>query len=1130
MNKFRQTNANLPKRKWWQAWFLCWLLMAGYANAQSPALNQPVTLTLSNTNLATVMAEIDRQSDFNFSYNPASLGAVKLRSVEWKAVPLKNVLGELTKTYGITYQVTGNTVAIKAGPNTPKDAGNGNIHGRVVDFETATPLPGATVQLQGTTFGAITDTKGYYQLTNVPVNAYTMLITFVGYQRSTVARVQVEKDKAASYDVKMQTGGALKEVVVGSGPRKVRAVTHSTEQQLLQEIKQATGVVSGISSELISKTADRNAAEIVKRISGITVVDDRFIVVRGMNERYNLTYLNGNVAPSTELYTKAFAYDLLPSSVIDKIMVYKSPVADLVGEYGGAAVKVFTKNAMPVKHFDMGVQVAWRENSSMTNVNSYNGGKLDFLGIDDGTRKLPAFSPGVFESNRRVSGLSQSEYLKGFSPTLAIGKRYSLPDMQLFGNYYNSWRIGKARLYDLTAITYTKETTANELYRQTGNTDAYMLSDVAGQFDGTANKISRIAQTTETGKVNVLENLTLKLNDRHQFSLLNFFVNDGKRFTSNSETRLNATPFYQSRRNGSLRKDLVLSFQQRMLYSGNINGTHALDQQRRHELTWNLGYTHDLQNVPDMRLIHFGGIIPATVESDQWYAAGSNGDANTTQAGMLARLYLKNLEQVYNGSVDYTFHLRPNFYIKTGGYQLFKIRRVGRRFFRVNRAGLQPDEIEVPNNSPLYPKWQTGYDINDINKLSFRLGDLPKLWSPAFFPDDNSALAIYDVTSPVDSYTATEQYNSFYVMGDWKTADNRLTLNAGLRGEYDRQRLSGAKVYQGAGKQAIEYVYVDHKKTLLLPSVNIGYHPDSSFVIRASYGRTVNRPDFREITPFDDFDYQRNERIAGNPGVVTAVIDNYDFRAELYPRNANEVINVGVFYKHLQHPIEKMREEATNDEYNNDRSFTNISYDNSVSAEIYGVEAEIKKNLAFIPGKIFRHLSVVLNGSYIKSSTERRKTPGFYSSDTAHKAGGPLQGQAPYIMNAGLFYENIATGTKIGLVYNVSGASIYAKSVRTIADSSAEDKHYRPDLLQLPTHLLDLSVTQRLIKSLQLKLSIQNLLDQSYRIIEDNNFNQRYNKEKPIDLPDNHRYYKGDNIYSKYKPGRYILLQFTYSF
>lgn len=1130
MNKFRQTSANLLKRKWWQAGFLLWLLLSSQAHAQSPAMEHPVTLTLHHTNLAAVMAEIDRQSDYSFSYDKASLGAIHLVNVNWKNIALKEVLAELTRTYGILFQANARTIAVKTGPNTPKEAGSGTIRGRVVDFETSQPLPGTTVQLEGTTMGAISDAKGYYQLTGVPAGTYTVIVSFVGYQRGIVSRVKVNKEETSSVDIKMQVGGALKEVVVGSGPRKVRAVTHSTEQQLLQEIKGATGVVSGISNELIAKTADRNAAEIVKRISGITVVDDRFIVVRGMNERYNMTYLNSNLAPSTELYNKAFAYDLLPSSVIDKILVYKSPVADLVGDYAGAAIKVFTKNATSVKHFDIGVQFGYRDGSSFRHVDSYNGGKLDFIGVDDGTRKLPSFSPGVFQSNQRVpQQIPQQEWLNSMSSTLLPGKRYAGPDMQLFANYYNSWKLGKWRLYDLTSITYSKETAAAAVYRQTGNTNAYMVDTMPGNAQGTNNKVITGHQTTETGKINILENLTLKLNDRHQLAWLNFFVNDGKRFTNTTTSIPNALPqFYLSEVYG-FKKDITLSFQQRLLYSGNINGTHQLGAQKQHELFWNLGYTHDLQYVPDQRLIHFYANYPVYNDNMNWTPAGSNYDMNTTFQGMMARLYIKNQEQVYNGSMDYTFHLKPGFYLKAGTYQLFKTRQVGRRFFRVNRAGLRTDEITPDFSDNNYLLWNNGFGYNNVDLLHYRPADLTKVWSSGYFTNDNTGLAIYDATTPQDSYTASEQYNAFYLLGDWKAANERLTLNAGLRGEYDRQRLSGSKDGP-TGKNTLEIVNVDHKKTIILPSFNVSYHPTNSVVIRAGYGRTVNRPDFRELTPYHDYDFSRNEEITGNPRVITAEIDNFDLRAELYPRNKNEVINVGVFYKHLNHPIEKMRDEVSNNEAHDGWGFNRISYDNAVSANIMGVEAEIKKSLSFIPGKIFQKLSVVLNGSIIKSNSERHRFHNDYAADSIHTPGGPLQGQAPYIVNTGLFYENVATGTKAGLVYNVSGPSIYAKSVRTPADSTFSDKFIRPDLMQLPMHLLDLSVTQRIVKSLQVKLSIQNLLDQSYRLVEDQNYNHRFDKEKETEVIAGKPFFVGDNIYTRYKPGRYILLQFTYAF
>jgi len=1106
-------------------------------------LKMKITIDFSDEDLITALHKIEEKAGFRFMYEAGEIKKSNKRvKAAFKNSTLAAILSDILSGTGMDYRELKGKIVIYRPETATKNAvasglavqRNGSLRGRVVDFETSQPLPGAAVQLEGTGHGVLSDDKGFYQFRKIPAGSYTLVVSYVGYQLGITKGVAITGGKQAVYDIKMQAGGSsLNAVVVGGNKHRIKAVTHTTERQLIEEIRNSQGVVSGISSEQIAKTPDRNAAEIVKRISGVTVVDDRFIVVRGMNERYNLTYLNGNVAPSTEIYSKAFAYDLLPSSIIDRILTYKSPVADLVADYAGAAVKIFTKNSIPVKHFDIGIQAAYRDRTTFQTINSYNGGKYDFLGFDDGTRKLPGFSPGIFVSNRYVTGLSQEQWLKGFTSTLAPGLRKGGPDLQLFANYYNNWRIGKARLYDLTSVTYTRETTFNRVYRQRGNTDAYAVSSIIGEYFGGNNKIIRSEQTTETGKLNMLENLTLKFNNRHSLALQNFVVNDGRRFTGIDYTTPNSLPEYYRVLTNNFRLDDILSFQQRFLYSGNLNGTHQLGSSKRQELVWNLGYTYDLQNVPDQRISHFGMLTPFSVDTAAWTALGTNTNSTTIKdgtLGMIGRLFIKNLEQVYNGSVDYTFHLLPALDIKAGGYQLFKTRQVGRRFFRVNRAGLSNGEVNAPVNA-ITIDWWNGFGVNNPELLNFRPQDLPNLWSAKWFPNDGTGLGVYDATTPVDSYVASEQYNAFYTMGDWKAARGKLTLNAGVRLEYDRQRLSGAK--QGAeGHHSIEKVDVNHPSTLWLPSLNIGYRPDSLVVLRTSYGRTVNRPDFRELTPYGDLDFQNAENVLGNGHIVTAVIDNYDFRAEFYPRNnRGEMFNLGAFYKHIQHPIEKMRAEYTDNEFAQDLSgFTNITYDNAVRANLYGLEAEIKKSLSFISGLLFRRLSVSLNGSLIKSETLRRRAHNDQSSDSLNTKGGPLQGQSPYVVNAGLFYENPSSGTKIGLVYNVSGPRIYAKSLRTASDTAVSNTYIRPDLLQLPMHLLDFSITQRLVRSLQVKLSIQNLLDQSYRIVEDYHFNQKYDPERPFTDPNGKVFYKGDDFYTRYKPGRYVILQLTYAF
>lgn len=1121
---------NVLKRLRLSGTVLSWIMLLLAASVTNTLaqnrLHNKVTISFNKQPLGKALQQLQEQSKSYFAFIPADVQRYNVPVVSFTQKTLSEILQALLKNTTLTFREEGNYIIIApAKPVTDNNAakGEGNVRGRVVDFETSQPLPGATVLISGSKSGTLSNEKGFYELKHLPAGKYTLEVRYIGYSPAVLSNVSIPAGKDVVLDVKMEISNKLNEVVIDAGPRKVKSVTHSTEAQLIDEIRRATGVVSGISSELITKTADRNAAEIVKRISGVTVVNDRFIVVRGMNERYNLTFLNNSLAPSTELYSKAFAYDLLPSSVIDKILVYKSPVADLVADYAGAAVKISTKNAMPVKHFDMGLQVAHREGATFKNSISHNGGKYDFLGFDDGGRKLPSFSPGIFESNRQVTDVKQSGWLSAMSPTLDYGTRYTLPDMQLFANYYNSWKVGSAKLYDLTAITYTKETTGYDVYLQKGNTDQPYTGKGNGNAGGSLldnNKIGNGQQSSENGKINILENLTLKLNDRHQLFLRNFFVNDGRRFTSVNTQRPNEPKGVGLNINQYRTRDIVLSFQQRALYAGHLGGSHVLGAKKQHTLEWNTGYTYDLQNLPDQRIVH---LYDFSLDNDTSWRA-----VRTNYLGMISRLYIKNLEQIYSGAIDYTFQVKPRFSLKAGTYNLFKTRQVGRRFFRVNRGGLTNDQFLPVGQDDL--GWFNDHGNINQQLLRFSQQDLPEVWSSYYFKDDNTGLGIYDATSPVDAYVASEQYHAGYVMGDWKAAGDKLVLNGGLRLEYDRQQLSGARSGFN-GPTSLQPVYVDRPKTVLLPSVNITYLPGSSLVLRGSYGRTVNRPDFRELTPYNDFDFQNNENIMGNPRIVTAVIDNYDLRAELYPKkNKNEVFNVGFFYKHLQNPIERMRRETSASDYGLFFNFTNISYLNSVSAEVYGVEAEIKKSLSFMGGNLFRHFSVVLNGSLIKSSTVTHGFNSVYAVDSIHKKGEPLQGQSPYVVNAGLFYENPSSGTKASLVYNVSGPRIYAKSQRTKADTLWDDSYIRPHLLQLPMHLLDLSVTQRIVKSLQVKFSVQNLLDQSYRIVEDLNYNQRYDAEKPVEQPDGKILMEGDNIYRRYKPGRYWLLQFTYSF
>lgn len=542
-----------------------------------------VSLSLKERPIREAFKAIEQQTGMSINYQDNTIDASTKVSIEVSKMPLTTVMIQLLDGQHAGFQQEGSMIIITARASTQETFGV--LKGRVVDFETSQPLPGATATLLETGKSVVADEKGYYVFNHLKDGIYTLIITYSGYEKNILKNIRVSGGRTTVYDVKMAVGKALEEVVVKGGNYRIKTVTHTTDKELIADIRNATGSVSGISAEMINKTADRNAAEVVKKISGVTVVDERFIIVRGMNERYNLTYLNGNVAPSTELYNKAFAYDLLPSSIIDKILVYKSPVANLVGEYGGAAIKVTTKDAVPVKHLDIGIQLAYRPGSSLTTINTYQGGKYDFLGFDDGSRKLPWFSPSYFQSNKQSTGIDQQTMVKAFSPVLDYGTAHSLPDMQLFLNYYNNFKINAhTHLYDLTSVTYTYETRFYNQYKQTGNTYAYPFTSDPGSGlqIGATNQIIHTQQTTEIGKINILENLTLKWNPRNSIHLQNFFINEGRNITTVDDEVPNILPRLDSLTDGNSHiHNINLSFQQRLLYFGNLTGNHSFGKHQR---------------------------------------------------------------------------------------------------------------------------------------------------------------------------------------------------------------------------------------------------------------------------------------------------------------------------------------------------------------------------------------------------------------------------------------------------------------------------------------------------------------------------------------------------------------------
>lgn len=1062
--------------------------------------------------LATRLNRIAKDFRIEIAFDGKSVEGISLPAIEKENTAEKALTSSLLNTSFIYRKNSENNYSIVKRTNTRPSSGSATLRGRIVESETSEPIPGAAIHLSDKQY-AVSDFNGYYSFPKVTSGKVVLEVSYVGFKpEKTEITVKTGEN---TYDIKMSGSTQLSEVLVKGVLRTRSAVPHTTEKLMVAEIKGLNVLASGISSEQISKSADRNAAEAVQRVSGVSIADDKFVIVRGLNQRYNLTYMNDNVAPSTEMYSRAFALDLIPSRIIDKILVFKSPSPENQADATGGVIKIYTKDAKVVRHFDVELQLGYRPGTTFkSDFLTYNGGKFDFLGFDDGTRKLPSSVPGY--GNLDQATISQKEYVRTFSPILTYGQKTALPNLQFTANYYNSFVIGNKYLSMLSSLSYKHEDLHSDVFRQEGN-----------PANGTNDKVYNENRNTETGQINLLQNFTYQLNDSSKLEFKNFLLEQGQNTTLVRISHPNFPPmtqggYYDPTYQGPLNKNNILSWSQRFLYAGNLGGTHYFNK-GVHELQWNLGYTFSRFEVPDERVIRLSTVDQSERSGDpslQWTGVPRQGDYDlSTVWGMISRTWTRNTEGVYNASADYTYKPVSWIKLKTGMYQQFKLRKLSRRAYLVNEGDLRGGYMDFMTTVGNYG------DYIDTKAVFFKEQDLNKLWSDDYLRDNTSGLKVYDRTLGSDAYTASEQNNSGYLAVDY-TPNKQIEVYGGVRAEYDRTKIGGALPPAGdLGSTGINVpIIVDYQKLDWLPSLNINYRPFESTVFRLGYGKTVNRPEIREAAPYADHDYVNNNFVSGNPALRPSSIDNYDVRIEFYPRHnrSGEVISLGLFYKDLQNPIERI-----NNTTRQKNAYPIISFQNSDHAVIKGAELELRKNMDFIPVNFFRSFSFVGNVTLIQSRARRKVTSAY---DQGVDVDRPLQGQAPYIVNAGLYYDNAGSGSKVSVIYNVTGTSIYAAGRPYQTSSNIDGPLYRGSILELPRNLLDFSVTQRLFKGLQCKFSIQNLLNKPVEMAEDWNFTNKYELQS-ISYNDNGtRSYNGDPISYHYNPGRYYVFNLTYSF
>ncbi|WP_305004649.1 TonB-dependent receptor [Hymenobacter aranciens] len=948
----------------------------------------------------------------------------------------------------------------------------GKLVGKVTDKKTKEGVIGATVLVTGTTQAAPVDLDGSYSL---PLDAgtYSITMTYVGFKPLTFPGIVIRSGQTTTLDAAMEENATSLNEVTVTGVKQT-----GTEVALIQDLKKSEVVVSGMSNDQIVKTLDRDAAEVVKRIPGVTVQNNNFIVIRGLAERYNTVLLNDALTPSAEVDTRSFSFDILPSSVIDRVLIFKSGAPELPGEFGGGVVKVYTKNSVLENSTSLSVS-GWARstNTFKGDYLSTNHSSTDWLGFDNNQRALPDALAGL-ERNKtlnaeQMNSLRQSGQLKNeFLPTSITSR----PDLRISLGLNRKFEVGKAYVSNVTSISYSNTQEQYTSQRQRYTFD--YKTEIAKPADQRAAP-SSLYEFTDTRslsavRLGVIHNYQVRLNDHNRLEFRNFFNQYG------TDEVVNRRGLITDGGDKRERDDYALHYQSRSIYSGQLGGSHETGKDGRTSLTWAVGYNYVNRNEPDYRLNQQERVVdeenpqPFRVIRGQGLVSSSS------------RFYSKLTEDTYmaSGQIERRLLNRRDtisanqIKLRAGFYAEEKQRDYDSRFFNylpVNEATYDPNIA----NQPL----STIFGDNNLEPLS----------NPRPIPGTTnryySGLNLVEGTNPQDRYVGKNRLVAGYV-GTVIPFSDKFNLSGGVRVEYNRKTLTSGDATETPYKEA---------RTFALPSFNATYNFNDRSLLRAGGSMSVNRPEFREVASFTYYDVNNNLFISGDTLLRTAKIYNADLRYEFYPTRA-EMISVGVFYKNFRDAIEQVTASTANGE-------VNLTYQNAPKAYDLGVEVEVRKSLVGLTESQFlQHFNVVLNASFIHSRVQLDandpRNKGFALPNRA------LQGQSPYVVNAGLFYQDTERGWQVSAQYNVMGPRI----------TFAGDLEQNPTIIDMPRHVVDLAVTKSVGSHLEIRAGVQNLLNQEVRMYYD------FDRNGKIDSNEEGK------AFARYKRGVYSTLGLTYHF
>ncbi|WP_158559093.1 TonB-dependent receptor [Deminuibacter soli] len=975
------------------------------------SLKDKVSVQFDDASAASVLQSLQQQTTYTFTFDNTVLRRVPVHGLVMQKTTLGEVLKWLRDNCGLQFSVTAANKNIGVLKVAARAGVNGRVDGQVLDEKNGSPVIGATVVMNKQ--GVTTDVEGRFSIV-LPAGNYTADITYVGYKGKRITDVNVMQDSVTSINAALTPApGTLAGVLITTSLKRETVAALYTRQ------KNNLAISDGISAEQIKATPDNNAAQVLKRVSGVVVQQDKFITIRGVSDRYNNVLINGALLPSTEPNRRNFSFDIVPSALIDNIVINKTATPDMPSEFTGGFVQINTRD-VPAKNF---LHITIGSGFNTASVGN------DFLS----TKRSPSEYFGAAGDNRKWFG-SVYDPRKYAAAIIAndtaymrhIGSR--IPDNWRTYRYHytpvQNYQVAGGMLQPLgngRSVGFTAALTyRNEQLMEAGEKRSIQIFDYATEryrFNTAIGALLNGAWKTAHHRIAWKNLYNRRLSNQYDNDNGLSFLNAG---TGSAEARTSSNLLVNT------------------LWQTRLEGEHTIGRDLL-KADWYVDYNHLKRDQPDSRYgrTSYNAGLPVYNFKETplvWgglFASQLVEERKNAGVNLQLPFTIANNKQLIKTGYGYTE--------RTADYTASGLRAINP--YKDGGGGVYNNWVDEQAGKPYYAI-ATPQNFKDYH-LYYR---------PSYV----------FVNSTGDGYNGKQTLQSVYLMGDFRLLQ-QLRVAGGVR--YEGNKMSVRTVYQSGSSDTINTKGGQFPlEKSWLPSANITWQITKQVNLRAAYSKTLARPDFVERSSFMYYDYPEQLYVYGDSAVRTTHIQNYDARIEYYP-GAGEVLSFSAFYKDFTDPVERF--------FLLGNPNSSVTYKNLDKAKVKGIELDLRKSLSFInPGSaILRNFFFSGNFSYLKGKIEtydnRTDSTGAIKKVKVED-NRPVQGLTPYVINGGLTYAGKLFGFNIS--YNRFGRRI------VYGGTYSELIQY-----ESPRDVVDLQLNFQLIKQkLELRVNAADILAQPF--------------------------------------------------